>query len=655
MNGLLNGADCAAPANPLNNVLKREGVDNSLFRDRMAGPSAGPSSQAFRSAGAGPSQAHAGLAQRPAQPFNLSNLASALAQPPQQQAQPDFRGVWDRHQSASPSPGPQQFAQPPQAQMSNGWANDFHTGKGKGRAAPPPMQQQQAYEPQQSYAPMYGGMGGGMGMGMYAGGLQQPMYGQQMQQGPVAGPAAQIHHGPEMDAAFEAALADAQAQADAAREAEKEVEQEAVHPPPQVEDEGDGIEDADEFKGDLDAVWESLKPEAERLNKLAEWEKEFSQFVDGEDDTLDILNADLARSDIGHTGLDEQLEFGTGRWLDGGEAENGLPAPVDYHFTHPNKFETTHQPVAAWLEATRTLASGGSLSDGALLLETFLERATQADIDLLGISRAQAWAILGRTQAENEMEDKALAAFEQGRKEINDDPASQKAAAELLTNLAISYVNESLDLAALTTLHQLLATLHPTHAGAAPSRAEFVASDNPWALHQRMTDQFLALAREQYANAGHVDPDVQVGLGTLYYMMGEFGEARSCWVAALGERPDDYLLWNRLGATLANGGEPEQAVDAYRRALEIKPTFTRAIANLGVACLNIGVHREAAEHFLAALAMQPTDPMGVAAPEAYSLWATLRRALIALDMPELAEQARPGTDLNVFRKAGFEF
>ncbi|TXT07382.1 hypothetical protein VHUM_03102 [Vanrija humicola] len=606
----------------------------------MAGPSAGPSSQAFRSAGAGPSQAHAGLASRPAQPFNLSNLAQALAQPPQPQVQPDFRGVWDRHQSASPSPGPQ-FAQPPQAQMSNGWANDFHTGKGKGRAAPPPMAQQPAYEPQQSYAPMYGGMGGGMGMGMYQSQLT-PMYGAQAQQGPVAGPAVQIHHGPEMDAAFEAALADAQAQADAAREAEKEAEQEAVHPPPQVE-------------GDLDAVWESLKPEAERLNKLAEWEKEFSQFVDGEDDTLDILNADLARSDIGHTGLDEQLEFGTGRWLDGGEAENGLPAPVDYHFTHPNKFETTHQPVAAWLEATRMLASGGSLSDGALLLETFLERATQQDIELLGISRAQAWAILGRTQAENEMEDKALAAFEQGRKEINDDPASKRAAAELLTNLAISYVNESLDLAALTTLHQLLTTLHPTHAGAAPSRAEFVASDNPWALHQRMTDQFLALAREQYANAGHVDPDIQVGLGTLYYMMGEFGEARSCWVAALGERPDDYLLWNRLGATLANGGEPEQAVDAYRRALEIKPTFTRAIANLGVACLNIGVHREAAEHFLAALAMQPTDPSGVAAPEAYSLWATLRRALIALDMPELAEQARPGTDLNLFRNAGFEF
>jgi tetratricopeptide (TPR) repeat protein len=50
----------------------------------------------------------------------------------------------------------------------------------------------------------------------------------------------------------------------------------------------------------------------------------------------------------------------------------------------------------------------------------------------------------------------------------------------------------------------------------------------------------------------------------------------------------DFLLWNRLGATLANGGHPELAIDAYRRALDLRPTFTRAIYNLGVSCLNIG-------------------------------------------------------------------
>jgi peroxin-5 len=64
-------------------------------------------------------------------------------------------------------------------------------------------------------------------------------------------------------------------------------------------------------------------------------------------------------------------------------------------------------------------------------------------------------------------------------------------------------------------------------------------SESPWALHQTLTDSFLALARDQYGSSrGTVDPDVQVGLGTAYYMMGEYEEARNCWVAALGERPD---------------------------------------------------------------------------------------------------------------------
>jgi tetratricopeptide (TPR) repeat protein len=56
-----------------------------------------------------------------------------------------------------------------------------------------------------------------------------------------------------------------------------------------------------------------------------------------------------------------------------------------------------------------------------------------------------------------------------------------------------------------------------------------------------------------------------------------------------------------LGATLANGGLPEEAIEAYRKALDLRPTFTRATYNLGVSCLNIGCYKEAAEHLLAAI------------------------------------------------------
>jgi tetratricopeptide (TPR) repeat protein len=59
---------------------------------------------------------------------------------------------------------------------------------------------------------------------------------------------------------------------------------------------------------------------------------------------------------------------------------------------------------------------------------------------------------------------------------------------------------------------------------------------NPWQANQRLTESYLALARDQIT-AGVVDADVQVGLGVLYYQTGEFERARDCWVAALGVRP----------------------------------------------------------------------------------------------------------------------
>ncbi len=53
----------------------------------------------------------------------------------------------------------------------------------------------------------------------------------------------------------------------------------------------------------------------------------------------------------------------------------------------------------------------------------------------------------------------------------------------------------------------------------------------------------------------------------------------------------DALLWNKLGATLANSSKSEQAVEAYRKALELVPGFTRARYNLGVSCINLGAYK----------------------------------------------------------------
>jgi peroxin-5 len=57
-----------------------------------------------------------------------------------------------------------------------------------------------------------------------------------------------------------------------------------------------------------------------------------------------------------------------------------------------------------------------------------------------------------------------------------------------------------------------------------------------WASHDRATDAFLAVARQQHIQ-GHMDPDVQIGLGVLFYTNAEFEKAKDCFESALAARP----------------------------------------------------------------------------------------------------------------------
>uniref|UniRef100_A0A3B5MTE4 Peroxisomal biogenesis factor 5-like b n=1 Tax=Xiphophorus couchianus TaxID=32473 RepID=A0A3B5MTE4_9TELE len=150
-------------------------------------------------------------------------------------------------------------------------------------------------------------------------------------------------------------------------------------------------------------------------------------------------------------------------------------------------------------------------------------------------------------------------------------------------------------------------------------------------------------------NVDNVDPDLQTGLGVLYNLSSEFDRAVEAFSAALSVRPQDYLLWNRLGATLANGSRSAEAVEAYGRALQLRPGFIRSRYNLGISCINLGSLREAVSNFVTALNQQRCSQRCSQLQMSTNIWAALRIAVSMMDDPGLDRAASLG-DLDLLTR-----
>nr|XP_020654717.1 PEX5-related protein isoform X1 [Pogona vitticeps] len=262
---------------------------------------------------------------------------------------------------------------------------------------------------------------------------------------------------------------------------------------------------------------------------------------------------------------------------------------------------------------------------------------------------AEAWQLLGITQAENENEQAAIVALQRC---LDLQPNNLKA----LMALAVSFTNTNHQQEACESLRSWIKQ-NPKYKYLTRSK-----KGSP-ALTRRMSktadeSSLLEEVKKLYLEAAHqngemIDPDLQTGLGVLFHLSGEFNRAIDAFSAALTVRPEDYSLWNRLGATLANGDRSEEAVEAYTRALEIQPGFIRSRYNLGISCINLGAYREAASNFLTALNLQRKSRNQQHVPHpaiSGNIWAALRIALSMMDQPELFQAANVG-DLDVLLKA----
>ncbi|EPE06174.1 peroxisomal targeting signal receptor [Ophiostoma piceae UAMH 11346] len=388
--------------------------------------------------------------------------------------------------------------------------------------------------------------------------------------------------------------------------------------------------------GDLEAVWNGIQAENAAMRTAFdgdEW-KDVSDNFQSYGDDWEPLNYRM--------GMDPRAEL--------------------YQFEDDNLFKKHNNPFE---EGVRIMNENGNLSLAALAFEAACQREPD---------RVEAWTYLGQAQAQNEKETAAIRALEHA---LTLDSTNLPG----LMALAVSYTNEGYDTTAYRTLERWLSAKYPQVLPPAElSNAAEVGFTDRQQLHDRITQKFIEAAQLS-PDGEHMDPDVQVGLGVLFYGGEDFDKAVDCFHAGLysseqgtsNQRSQVHLLWNRLGATLANSGRSEEAIAAYEKALSMHPNFVRARYNLGVSCINMGCYDEAASHLLAALSMhkdvekngreEAREILGGAAAgitdehlermttqnRSTTLHDTLRRVFGLMDRRDLADRVAVDMDPDVFR------
>jgi len=271
-----------------------------------------------------------------------------------------------------------------------------------------------------------------------------------------------------------------------------------------------------------------------------------------------------------------------------------------------------------------------------------------------------AWQYLGTTQVENEQDAQAIRALRKCL-ELKADNLTA------LSTLATSYTNESMQRLAFYSLVKWL-KYHPVYSHLLKNdeqAARLLAAsetmnetETPFymatlsVVHAGdfidLQEVFLRAVRESASTPNKIDPNLQCCLGVLFHLSGEYDKAADCFKTALQIKPNDHLLWNKLGATFANSNRNEEAIEAYYQALKLCPGFVRARYNLGIGCMNLGAYKEAVEHFLTALVQQSQANLSQSLLEANNLirtnnsqqmsetiWSTLRLALSYLNRSDL--------------------
>jgi tetratricopeptide (TPR) repeat protein len=89
----------------------------------------------------------------------------------------------------------------------------------------------------------------------------------------------------------------------------------------------------------------------------------------------------------------------------------------------------------------------------------------------------------------------------------------------------------------------------------------------------------------------------------------DYRDIETLWRTTIARNPSCWMAYSNLGSFLSGMGVTDEAIQNFRRALELRPEQSKDHNNLGKALLQQGRFTEAMEEFQAALSISPNDPV----------------------------------------------
>ena len=89
------------------------------------------------------------------------------------------------------------------------------------------------------------------------------------------------------------------------------------------------------------------------------------------------------------------------------------------------------------------------------------------------------------------------------------------------------------------------------------------------------------------------------------YNQGQFAMVAEQAEVLTKQYPTAILIWNILGASRSQIGILEEAIDAYKKTISLKPDYVEAYSNMGVAYRNMGKPDEAIDAYKKAISIYP--------------------------------------------------